>query len=185
MDFEKVLYLLSREFERNKINYGLIGGFSLAAWGVPRTTMDLDFLVAKSQKHKVQEILEYWGYELVYETEEGAQFVGKIEGLGEVDFLYAQRPHSMKMLARSEERKIDNITVKVLIPEDIIGLLVQAMANDPDRKYQSLADIQAILDKYHAEVDWNLIKEYFHIFGLDKIFSTIRRRYEINRTENL
>jgi len=45
MDFEKVLPLIISEFSREKVRYGLMGGFSMGAMGIMRSTMDLDFLL--------------------------------------------------------------------------------------------------------------------------------------------
>ena len=58
MDFESVLGRILQEFEQRQIRYGVIGGFALAALGVPRTTMDLDFLVHRQEYYELFELGE-------------------------------------------------------------------------------------------------------------------------------
>ena len=58
MDFEKVLPLIIGEFTREKVRYGLMGGFSIGAMGIMRSTMDLDFLVDARDLPKVEKIMK-------------------------------------------------------------------------------------------------------------------------------
>ncbi|MCK4352682.1 nucleotidyltransferase [candidate division WOR-3 bacterium] len=177
MEFKKVLSLLIKNFDREDVRYGLMGGFSLAMLGIPRTTVDLDFLVHEGDFKKIDKIMKIMSYKLVFKTENVSQYVGKALSLGEVDFVHAFRKYSKKMLKRAQVRKIDDLTIKVLCPEDIIGLKIQAMINDPTRKNRELADIESILDKYKDKIDWGLLNEYFHLFGLDKDFNILIKRY--------
>ncbi len=183
MEFKKVLSSLIKNFEEEDVRYGLIGGFSLVMLGIPRTTVDLDFLVHREDLKKLDKIMETTGYKLVFRTENVSQYVGSASTLGGVDFLHAFRKYSKRMLKQAQIRKLDDLTIMVLRLEDIIGLKVQAIANDPIRKNRELADIESILDKYKDETNWELLKEYFHLFDLDEDFNTLVKRYgNIDRT---
>jgi hypothetical protein len=50
-------------------------------------------------------------------------------------------------------------------PEDVIGLKVRAMVNDPERKAQELADIETLMRLYRSKVDWNRIEEFYDAFS--------------------
>ena len=69
MDFERVLRDLVFDFTERKVPYALIGGFALGALGVPRATMDLDFLVARDALPLVDEIMARRQYRLRYRSE--------------------------------------------------------------------------------------------------------------------
>ena len=78
----------------------------------------------------------------------------------------------MAMLERAEAVRMfgGSVTVKVLKREDLIGLKVQAIANDPKRKAGDLADIEVLMDAGGKELDWSLILEYFELFDMKDIF---------------
>ena len=56
--------------------------------------------------------------------------------------------------------------VKTLRVEDLIGLKIQAIANDPENRFMVDApDIQRLLLMHHENIDLELVKEYFEIFN--------------------
>ena len=57
MDFERVLRDLVADFTEREIRYALIGGFALGALGLPRATMDIDFLVARAALPVLDEVM--------------------------------------------------------------------------------------------------------------------------------
>ncbi|MEO0129400.1 MAG: nucleotidyltransferase [candidate division WOR-3 bacterium] len=177
MKFRKVLFSLTKNFVKHNVRYALIGGFSLFAFGIPRTTVDLDFLIHRDDLKKLDEIMKNLGYKLIFRTENVSQYVGKNRELGGIDVIHSFRKYSLEMLARARLWKVEDISLKVLQPEDIIGLKVQAIANKPERKNRELADIESILEKFSKNIDWELLKEYFHLFGFDKDFNELRKRY--------
>ena len=66
MDLKKALTLTVTEFEKNNIPYAIIGGFAVGALGIPRSTIDLDFLVSSETLHKVEAIMLSLGYKKVF-----------------------------------------------------------------------------------------------------------------------
>jgi hypothetical protein len=180
MNIEKVLKLLIREYNKTSVCYALIGGFAIGLQGVDRATVDIDFLLKKENYKGVKSFLESMGYKNVFESENASQFVSVSKELGEIDFIIAHRETAYVMLKRAEEKKaFENLKVKVLKVEDIIGLKIQAIANNPKRKEIDTADIVMLLDKHHEDVDWNLLNEYFCIFEMEDKFKELRKRYDV------
>lgn len=179
MEFKLVIEKLLAEFEKAKVRYALMGGFALGALGIPRATVDIDFLVLRDDMERVSRIMADMGYRCVYESENISQYASSEKIFGEVDFLHAFREASMGMLERAEEKKIfgEELTIKVVKPEDLIGLKVQAMANDESRKAVDLADIESLMAHYGAKLDWPLIEDYFSIFGMSELAKELRRKY--------
>lgn len=179
MDFKATLAALIEVFERENIRYAVIGGFALGMLGVPRATVDLDFLIEKDDLEKIGRIMKSHSYDCVYQSENVSQYVSPVKIFGEVDFLHAFRAISRKMLERAKEVDIfeGKAKIKVLLPEDIIGLKVQSLANDPKRLSKEYADIEALMD-YHKEfLDWQIIEEYFTVFGLNDKFLELKAKY--------
>lgn len=167
MDFEGVFQLLLGSFEKAKIDAALIGGFALHSAGYTRMTNDIDFLIDKEDVPKVKVIMSSTGYELLHESEDVSNFVSRLSGLGRVDFLYAHRHYAKAMLKRAAKKDIlgGRFKVKVIIPEDLIGLKVQSSSNDPARYHQDMADIEAAIRANRSKLNMELIKEYFDLFG--------------------
>ncbi|MBI5415267.1 MAG: hypothetical protein HZA29_00465, partial [Candidatus Omnitrophica bacterium] len=68
--------------------------------------------------------------------------------------------------------------VKVITPEDIIGLKVQASVNDPGRGARDRADIEELLKRHADKLDLKLLREYFSLFDrqdeLDELLGKIK-----------
>ncbi|MEK7449274.1 MAG: nucleotidyl transferase AbiEii/AbiGii toxin family protein [Planctomycetota bacterium] len=179
MDFKLVTKKLLTAFEEQKIQYALIGGFALGLWGVNRTTGDIDFLVNSDDLIKIDRIMRNLGYECNYKTENVSQYVSPLEIFGEVDFLHAFREISLEMLKHAEEKEIfsGSMKIKVLKPEDIVGLKLQAINNNPLRKQQDLIDVESLVAANHDNLDWNKVEKYFDLFGMVEIYKEIDERY--------
>jgi len=181
VDFKKTLELLLNDFSKNNIRYGLIGGFALGLWGINRTTIDLDFLIHRDDLDKLTEIMKLYEYECVYKTENVSQYVSTIKIFGEIDFIYTRGKISIKMLERAIEMDIfgGKMKIKVLKPEDIIGLKIQALVNNPKREANEYYDIELLINHFKKDIEWNIIEEYFKIFKLEKKYEEIKKKYEV------
>jgi len=179
VNFERVLEVLLAEFDRRRIRYAAIGGFALGVLGYPRTTIDLDFLVHKDDLNKVDDLLTHLGYQRLVYTENVSQYRHSDTAWGSVDFIHAFRKTSLAMLRRAKGYPAfgEKRTVKAADPEDVIGLKVQAMVNDPDRKPQELADIERLMSLYGSKLDWKRIQEYYKLFGIGEEAKRLRKRF--------
>lgn len=182
MHFKLVLEKLLTAFKEQDISYALMGGMALGVWGVPRGTVDIDFLVSRDDIGKVDGIMKALGYECKYRSDNVSQYVSPLKTFGEVDFLHAFRTHSLSMLKRAVEMEIfEALTIKVLRIEDLIGFKVQAMVNDESRKSIDLPDIESLISQHKNKIDWSLVEEYFTLFGLNDMFKELRRKYGDNQ----
>ncbi len=179
MEFEAILKLLIPAFEKNDINYALIGGFAMGATGMARSTMDLDFLVDKNDMPAVAKIVSGLGYTRSYSSENVSQYISDAKIFGEIDFLHALRPVSLEMLKNAVVHELfgGKIKIKILKPEDLIGLKAQAMANDPERTARDSADIEDIVKSAASALSWNTIENYFMMFGMADRFTTLKTKY--------
>ncbi|MBJ6750397.1 nucleotidyltransferase family protein [Geomonas anaerohicana] len=179
MDFRAVTRKLVAEFSQQGIAYGLIGGYAVGLWGVPRGTVDMDFLVRLVDLPKVQRIMESTGYEVRFSSENVTQYQSKDGIFGEIDFLHAFRAASLAMLQRTATKSLfqEGVSIQVLIPEDLIGLKVQAFANDGTREALDMYDIETLMKIHHATMDWELVGSYFEVFDNLPLFESLKRKY--------
>lgn len=158
LDLRKSLTTVDSVLTKAGIDHALIGGFALAVYGVNRATIDIDFLADGSHRDEIIQLLNASGFVLNFSTPEVLQFAG----LGFVDVLLANRPLSLQML--KEAIVSSDLTVRVVRAEDLIGLKIQAIVNDPTREHQDKADIQSLLALQPA-LDWSRIKKYADLFS--------------------
>ncbi len=179
MDFEHVLKALLVEFERLQIRYAAIGGFAMGVLGVPRATMDLDFLAHRDDMDKLHSALTSLGYNRLVQTENVSQYRHSDVLWGSVDFVHAFRKTALAMLTRAKSYPVfgGTQTLRAVDPEDVIGLKVQAMVNDPDRRTQELADIERLMALYGQKLDWPRIQEFYELFNLGEEAKQLRQRY--------
>lgn len=177
MNFELVFRELLKRFKEQNIRFALIGGFALHAAGFTRATRDIDFVILAEDRLKIKNIMAQLGYELTHESQEFSNYWHPMAPLGCVDYLHAHREYARKMLARARSHKIlGDFEVPVLIAEDIIGLKVQSMVNNPQRQALDMADIEYLIREKFDQLNWGLIREYFGAFGRQDELDNLRKR---------
>lgn len=177
-NLESLLERLLRQFERHGTRYALIGGFALGAHGAPRATRDLDFLVHKDDMPGVDEFLTAAGYRRIHHSANVSQY--DMGGpWGAIDFIHAFRPLSLDMIARavSKDSTLVGLPLKVVRAEDLIGLKVQSLANNPARRHKELADIESLLEM-RKDLDWERIREFFILFGMAEEYAELEARFK-------
>jgi hypothetical protein len=179
MDFETVVKTLLQLFEQQRIRYGTIGAFALGALGVVRTTTDIDFLVHRDDLRRLHEALQQLGYQRHVHTENVSQYRHPQDVWGSVDILHAFRSYALGMLERARPFPVfgGTQTISVLQPEDVIGLKVQAMANDPSRATQETADIESLMATHGSRLDWDRIQEFYDVFDLGAEAKRLRAQF--------
>ena len=85
------------------------------------------------------------------------------------------------MLERAERLRLDaTLEVPVVHIEDLIGLKVQAITNDPSRTVGDWNDIRQLLEAAGTQrvtVDWELLEDYLQLFNLGAKLSELKAIY--------
>jgi hypothetical protein len=175
MDFHSVLHRLVHGFDHEDVTWAMMGGFALGLWGVQRATVDLGFLVRKADMPRVHAIMTQLDYRRVHHSENVSQYVSDLRVFGEVDFLHAFRQAAKEMLVRAATRPVFGgaLEVRVLMPEDLIGLKVQALVNDPSRMLDR-SDIVALMARHGGDMDWQRVEGYFALFERLELFAELQ-----------
>jgi hypothetical protein len=180
VDFELVLKSLISEFSRLNIRCAAIGGFALGVLGAPRQTMDLDFLVHRDDLDTLDKALTALGYTRVFYSENVSQYRHPQAAWGSVDFIHAFRKISLAILDRATDHPAlgGKHSLRTAQAEDIIGLKVQAMFNDPERRAQEQNDIERLMAQHGRRLDWERIQEFYEVFGLAEEAKRLRGRFD-------
>src|SRR5262249_36504464 len=142
-----------------------------------RTTFDVDFLIFSAQMDEVHAVMTRLGYERLHQSADVAQYQSKDPDKGQVDFLLAHRKYATAMLQRAKKQAAFGKQVKVLAPEDLIGLKVQSSANDPQRATKDKADIEDLIKRHTKTLDWKLVEEYFRLFQREDELTELKKRF--------
>jgi hypothetical protein len=174
MDFGRNLEDLQRFFEAKQLRWALIGGVALAAYGLPRTTLDLDLVVEHRAQDELVSFLEEQGFETLHRSRGYSNHLHPDSARGRVDFLYVRGSTADRLFAEGESKPGPRgLTVPVPKPEHLIALKVQAIKNDPARSFQDLADIRYLVSL--PGVDHEEVRRYFEQRGLLDHFRELQR----------
>lgn len=142
--------------------------------------MDLDFLVSRDDLQKLDGLLNQLGYTLSFRSENVSQFSHSEPAWGGLDFIHAFRQISVRMLDQAEDLPVlgGKHYLRTAQPEDVIGLKIQAMFNDPQRRTQDQRDIEGLMGRYGAQLDWTRIVEYYEAFGFAEEVQALRKKFD-------
>lgn len=183
MNFVSTLRDLGTCFAALECRWAVIGALAAGVHGVPRTTVDVDALIDGAFASRLDVALADLGYSVTFRWEESSHFASGRPDRCPLDFLHARRPHTMAMLARAETVDLvgPDMPIPVVQVEDLIGLKVQAMVNDPDRRRGELVDIRALLEAAAvrgARLDRRRVREFFVIFNEEHEFEELLKGLE-------
>ena len=174
MNFGMVLGVVSGFLEERGYRHAVIGGIALASYGLPRTTVDLDFVVESAAQDDLVGFLEAQGYETLNRSRGYSNHLHSKPEWGSLDFVYAGGETAEKLFAACQrQRGPGGLLVPVPKPEHLAALKVLAMKNDPARTFQEMADIRFLLTV--PGVDRHEIRDYFERQGLKDRFDELEK----------
>lgn len=181
VNFLKVITDVIGALEAAGVRYATIGGFAMALRGVQRATVDLDFILMLEDLPKADGILRRFGYERAFRSENVSHYISAQQDWGRIDILHAFRGPSLSMLRRAEAIEVEpGVTLKVVQIEDIVGLKIQALINDPSRAEGDWHDIRQLVctaKERGASLDWDLLGDYLDIFKMSDRLTELKSLY--------
>lgn len=181
MNFERVIRRVVTGLEAAGVHYALIGGFAMSLRGLQRSTMDLDFILMLEDLAKADQLLRECGYERVFHSENVSHYVSPDREWGRIDILHAFRGPTLGMLERAEVLPVlADLGIKVVHIEDIAGLKVQDLVNNPARAVRDWADIRMMLEAAGEQkqvIDWELLGDYLALFQLESKLPELKGWY--------
>lgn len=167
MDFARVLTELTEYFAARELRWAVVGGVAMAAYGLPRTTLDLDFLAERKDQDAIVRHLEGEGYRTLYRSEGYSNHRHADADRGRVDFVYVAGETARRLFAGVRDvRGPGGATVPVPSPEHLAAMKIHAMVSDPARKAQELADLRYLLSL--PDTDRAAVREQLLRRGLEE-----------------
>jgi hypothetical protein len=166
--FLAAIRLVLESARRGGYRVAMIGGFALPFHGILRATGDVDFLVEATGADLLHADLLAAGLQALHRTPDVANYGSPGPDVAAVDAVFARRPATRAMLDRAREHPTatGEVAVPVVDVEGIIGLKVQAIANDPTRRRRDEDDIVALLARHLPDLNLALLREYFALFDM-------------------
>jgi len=179
MNLSGVLDRIARLLREHDVEFAVIGGLALAAYGAARATIDLDLLVGGEDGDRLHGILAALGYETLHRSANVANYASQEPLDGRIDVLFVRRARGRAILSRARALPIlHRDDLRVVDASDLIGLKVQSSSNDPARRRTDMADIEQLLRRA-PELDLERVREYFRLFDreaeLDALLAGIQR----------
>lgn len=172
MDFGSALRTVAGFLEERGYRYAVIGGVALAAYGLPRTTEDLDFVVEARGQDELIGFLESLGYRTLHRSSGYSNHLHPDPDRGGIDFVYVRGETGDKLFSESRtSRGPEDIQIPLPKPEHLAALKVQAMKNDPARTFRDMADIGFLL--LLPGVDRREVQAYFERHGMEDRFDEL------------
>lgn len=172
MDFLRVMDRVAEFVGERGARYGIIGGVGIAAYGLMRTTLDLDFVVDRGIQKDLVSWMESLGYETLHRSRGFSNHLHEDPEMGRVDFVYVSGDTAetlfgeLRWLEGPADRKIP-----VPRPEHLAAMKASAMKSDPGRAFQEMADVRFLLQL--PDVDRDAVREQFERRGLLEQFLEI------------
>ena len=174
MDFGTVLDAVSKFLDEKGYRHAVIGGVALAAYGLPRTTVDLDLAVESSAQEDLIGFLEAKGYQTLHRSTGYSNHRHSDLRWGNLDFVYLKGETADEIFSACRRaRGPRDLPVLLPKPEHLAALKVVAMKNDPSRSFQDMADIRFLLTL--PGVDTREIQGYFEDQGMGDRFEELRK----------
>jgi hypothetical protein len=160
VDFAKTLEMLLYFFTRNGLDYALIGGFALNAYGRARQTDDIDFLLRDRDSGKTIDFLESIGYQTLNRTEAFSNHQHPLSGFSRIDFLYVNGDTADTIFREVREFPIlTDLRVRVVKPEHLIALKLFSISSNPERTALDREDLIHLVRQ--EGLDREEIRKYF------------------------
>lgn len=132
----------------------------MAAYGLPRTTLDLDLVVDGASQDGLIRHLESMGYETLHRSRGYSNHVHAEASRGSVDFVYVWNETADRLFADTRDVPgPDGHSLPVPSPEHLASMKVLAMKNDPERTFGELSDIRHLVRE--AGADLASVREQF------------------------
>lgn len=177
---KELLLWVVRKLRQNKIDYMLTGSLATSFWGIPRSTHDIDVVIALKptdiEKMKLafknQFYLSKKAAQEAWEKKSMFNLIHSDTGL-KVDFWILQfDPYHQKAFQRRKTVKIYGEKINLAAPEDTI--ISKLLWYQKSQSQKHLDDIRGILAVQSNKIDRNYIKEWAEKLKIEEIWGNLQ-----------
>lgn len=178
MDFAATLSLIAAILPPQRRDWAVIGGVAVGLRGYSRATFDMDILLNMDALPRLDEVLLAHGFGIEHRWEETSHYRSPPGRLCNINVLHAHRAYSLAMLNRAEIFETDQgrLTIPVVQTEDLIGLKLQTLVNDPTREHAEIGDLRRLLEAAAEQgrpLERSRVEEYFDLFSRRELLAQL------------
>jgi hypothetical protein len=160
--------------ERTQKPFLMIGGHAVIAHGHPRTTVDLDLLVCRTERQNWAEVLAAIGYEAEHVHENFEQY-RSIKGDIDLDLMFVNEATFEGMLNGSQEFNFGHVPVRIPSLQHLIALKLHVLKQGLEHRMQGdLDDVIQLVLANRVDLDqpeWNHV---FERYGDHELYEKVR-----------
>lgn len=146
MDLGRELATIAGFLRARGIRHAVVGGVALAGYGLARSTQDLDLVVDGDRQDEIVDWMESEGFATLHRSPGFSNHAHGSAERGRVDFVYVRNATRERLFAAVREvAGPQGNPVPVAAPEHLAAMKALAIASDPERLYQDLADVRFLL----------------------------------------
>lgn len=168
-----MLGLVAGFFAEHDRPWALIGGLAMVAYGLGRTTLDVDVLVSFSDQGRFVAFLESLGYETSHCSRGFSNHRHADQVLGCVDAVYISGETEQRIFAALRQvAGPGGRPIPVPQPEHLAAMKIFSIRNEPRRVGRELDDVRFLLCL--DGVDADQILGAFRRYGLEDLIEQIQ-----------
>jgi hypothetical protein len=180
MSSEQIAVAIVRALEAENIPYMLVGSFSTNAYGIPRSTKDID-LVVELEGGAIRKLSERLGPDFKLDPQMTFESVTMtvrhiIEVIGssfQVEIFHlSQDPHDQERFRRRRRLTLDWGSAVIATPEDVI--ITKLNWYGRQRRTRDCDDIRDVLAVQGAGLDFDYIHSWCERHGTRQLLDEIR-----------
>ena len=174
MPYVTVFDMIFEKFGKEKIDYILVGGFAVNAYGVSRHTGDIDFLISDDDYSKVKKMLLELGYRENMKEVLFARFVSDDPKLWDLDLLLVDRQTLKGIYRNGKSTQVSGHSFIVPSLDHLIALKLHAIKNNPaGREFKDMPDIIQLIKMNKIDPSAHSFKDLCLKYGTQPLYAKI------------
>ncbi|NBV20878.1 MAG: hypothetical protein EBS05_02630 [Proteobacteria bacterium] len=148
------------------LEFLLIGGNAIIAYGVERETADLDLMVRREQLAKWQELLKCHGYTVFHDGGNFMQFNPPADDAWAVDVMIVNDPTFGKMRAASQSIELWGEQWRIPSPAHLVALKLHALKHGgKHRQIRDFLDVVELVQRQRLDLNSPEMHTLFAQYG--------------------
>lgn len=145
LDFGLVLEMLREECERRRVRFALCGGLAMAAYGLGRTTFDVDVAMEATAQDDMIDLLQRRGYETLHRSAGFSNHRHRDPRWGNIDLVWVRGDTAAALFAAARWIAGPGEHLwPVVSPEHLAAMKLHALSQDPGR-WDDWGDLRYLL----------------------------------------
>lgn len=161
------------------LEYLVIGGHAVNAYGIPRATLDVDFLGRRNDRARWKSLLEGEGFRLFRDDGNFMQFEPLYGTEWRLDVMLVNAETFAKLSAGARPVQCLGVETRVPSAEHLIALKLHALRHGPpDRASKDFADILTLTRAANLDANSAALKATFDRYGTPELYERFRKALE-------